>query len=310
MLLVFSVGASFSGYFVSRDSFPRLNQAHINLRGIENDMQTAKINGTQSDNAWIAIGDGYLSITGFVNRSSWREFVRTGQSQHNLFVPQKVSGFTMYHIIPFFESGETVKQFASSKDRNDSFDFAIEVSWQQDHSDHSELQALSDVQDYRLTRLNLSVQDGWLHADKIVEYRDVFYPYEGLSSLIDMGFYSSVGLSAGIEDLMSEGPYFLEITEGQRVEISGINSGGASRKNPMDSEAGQALLRTRYSAATHVLLPGRILDAPIFHSVRVHFLGIGVAERFIGEDYCIVSPGWEITLPVVLEYDKLFFRGE
>jgi len=309
LIAVVALGGCTS-FSLPQTDFSRLEQTEQMHSDAVEDMKLFRVNGEVSSNDWLEQYGGKLSVVGFVDRRDYAEYHDTGLQQFSLFVPEEVSGLTIYHFIPFFESSETVKEFLDYDDRSDNFDNAVFVDVYSDEflTDFS----LNDTfaQDYRLTRIELSVHNGWIHADTITEYKNVFYPSSELSGFLETNNESPLSMRSNLEKFRPEGQVWLDISSNEIVEISGITSSAGLSMKP-DYHLGEVdFNRKDFNAVVHVMVPDRLGTATIYHSARIYFLRSGAAEKFLDLDDS-TSLGVDITVPVTLDdKERLIFAGQ
>jgi len=255
-------------------------------------MQRARVNGIEASPDWIARLDGYLSMTGFVIRGVSIGDPEDDYRLFTLLVPQTVSGVTIYHIVPFFEAPDTVYELLDSKERDDDFCNAIHIENSSNLLLEDDYAVDAYHQDYRLTQINFTIHDGWIHASHVKEYKDVFYPVKDYSGFLAVDSWLLKSIWYGLLDVDVNAYFWLDVLEGETFNLSGICSEGN-------------LDLHEQNGAIHIVVPDRLGSAGILHLARVYFPEIDDVSYV--EESDIAESGLDLVVPVTVSGDKLVF---
>jgi len=237
-----------------------------------------------------------ILVTGFVDvtRREWHyttrgEYDTVQYTQFALFVPERVSGVTIYNLIPFFETTRNMQRTTYSGDlRNVSFDRAM----------IDDLESLRPSKDYRLTLLDISIHDGWIHAEDISEYPGLYYRYRETSTFLEHNTLPDIeALHRDFRRADTESEFWLDASEGEIFELSGISAGAQMYPD--------VHLPKGYFAKMYVKVPSRLGTAVIYHIVPVYFSSEDDVDSFGRRD--ITQSGWDITIPITVSDDILIF---
>ena len=203
------------------------------------DMQRFRINGIESSNDWIEVSDdGQISILGFVGGIGGTLHHDSGLESASMFIPETVEGITMYHVIPFFRSVDTVQIAASYEDSRDK----IEAS--------TLLIVESDPSIYGLVQLDGTVRGDWIHADSITEYRGLGYQFIYEIQPLWRDNPGSRIIRRDFREADYEGQFWLDASGGEMSSLFGSSN----------------------SQKTYMRVPARLGSATIYHFVRVRGL--------------------------------------
>jgi len=240
----------------SRGGFQELEQTNeMHIEAIRN-LRRFKINGAESSNDWIELKNERLSVTGFVNRSSYSTYYNDYQ-QFMMFVPEEVEGITVYHVIYFVETPNTKREIVGHLERDDGFsDAIIDLCLDDDARRH----VLPAQNDHLLTQLTFSIHDGWIRAEHVREYRNVFYGRPDSISPINSDAAPRTGIMRQeLRNIDIEDSFWLDVSEGEVFELSGASNGGGS-------------------GAQFARVPARLGSAVIYHFVRVEGLNFNTGS--------------------------------
>jgi len=279
-------------------------------------LQRFRLNGETSSFDWLKErGNNQFSAVGFlVGESEFGsiEFYEDGPASAKmlaLVVPEKISGITIYHVIPFFLTDDTVYEFLYGEDNN-AFDLPIvrRVMPAPPKGNHAVI--LSSSSDFRLVKIDFTAKDGVvIHADSIVDYWDLFYRYSEYSSGVYIRDYFGIDDVRYMQDIDSH--FWLDASKSKPVELFGFFTEGEIvyidqqiEKFPHDLPRGKHL-------RVSVVVPFMLNYAIMHHVIYVYFLNqddIGYfAERY---DFNQPNLRMGISIPVVIYGNSLVYAGD
>jgi len=236
---------------VHRAGFSQLEQTSESRTGAIESLQLFRISGEESSSDWIIEREQTLSITGFVSRPGHAEYFGGDFRQFLMFVPERVGGVNVYHVLYFFETDQTLHE--SIDPLQDEFDFGSQFIADSVFGETSRNRPLEPNM-YFLTQIDFSIHDGWIHADRVIEFDGLFYRSPNLVSSIRRDVFPGVStMQRDFGNVNTECDFWLDISEGENIRINGFSLGEAA-------------------AMKFVRVPARLGDAVIYHYVRVHDL--------------------------------------
>jgi len=280
------------------------------------DLQRFRINGVESSNDWIVQHDNnQFSVTGFLVKvnDGFEDYGSDIFRESILFVPERVSGVIIYHVIPFFETSGTTYELLYGAERDDNIDDSLidEVRIPlPSEDDHSIDAAFPPDLGFRLVQLDFNTQYGRIHADHIGDYWNLLYRYgEYSSSLILWHAFSVDDLGGFFPDQNFGSSFWLDVSDNEIFELSGIYAGGNLIQASQDFSLKRPhrLPDGEYVRA-HISVPVWLGNVTICHLVPVYFSNRGDVEYF-EKDLTKLQWGWELTIPVTVAYSSLVFSG-
>jgi len=246
--------------FCARRDFVVLEQSvEVHATAID-DMQRFRINGTESSSDWIEQYGDVLSATGFVSGFGYSTYHRYDFRQFMFFVPEEIDGIMTYHVLFFFETPSTVLETLDASERDDNFGNMVVV----DRNSDVITSRGASIGGNRLARVDFTIHDGWIRAERIVEYANAHYPQSRSISFIESdAFPRPEIMRQEWDEADSEELFWLDVSEGEIFELRGASNGGMS-------------------AATHARIPARLGYAVIYHYVKISNLNPGDARDFVG----------------------------
>jgi len=262
LLLAILLSSVWEGLSFTREGdFSTQNQSgDMHALAIE-EMQRFRINGIESSKSLVEHHDEYLSIVGFANKTSFVEYHEFGYRQFQMIVPEKVEGVMVYHVLYFFETPDTIwEDRIASKMSGDFDDFTIDLG-RRPRDD-------SSAHDHQMICLIFSVHDSWIRAERIFSYSDMYYKRsESSSAIFRDAFPDFRTMRRERQTAESEGQFWLDISEGETIELAGVGNGGVSAK-------------------MHVRIPAKLGSAVIYHFVRVR----GLEQENVKASGAVVIP--------------------
>lgn len=283
--------------------FPKLEQSEEIFESAIEDLQQLRVNGEMALIDWVDILDGELIVWGFSSGDSDGGFPQAGLSKFTLIIPEVVDSFRTYRFMTFYTSDETKISSLSLRDKVDIFDSEtyvanVDSDWESDkHSDLLE-------GDLRLTRLSISIHDGWVHAETVHRSRNAYLATHGDRLLRSAGYTLPSRFSPPLDNER----YWLDIWDDEQLILEGLNAGGAAKRFNDGTAEATFVQESDYDAIVNLVIPSRIGAASIYGLARVYFLDEGVENFFDSEiDF------WEgggLSIPVQFLDSKLIYAGK
>jgi len=295
------------GSFTEAAPWTYLEQSDAMLEAAIEGLYLYRVDGQESSNDWIELVDGRLSVVGFAGEAWTGEYGSVSFLHFPLFVPEVISGVTVYHTLRFMQLSATDKVRLSYEDRMDDFDNAIHIENGFESVRHDEFLEETWQQHYVLTRVEFSIHDGWLLAERVEEFENVFYPHDNFSGLLLTAAYATLGWERDFARHGSQGKYWLDVSEEEVFSLSGIAAGGEAESNWENQRGAVDFSRADYAAAVYVAVPNRLGAAGMYHLVRTYFLDDSYQKFFQENSICLSN--WDIEIPVTLKDDRLVFAG-
>jgi len=270
------------------------SEAHVSAL---DDMQGFRINGEESSNDWLVQAGSQISITGFVDRGRRKTYYDDEYRQYMMFVPEKVGGITIYHLVPFFETSFTTHELSDEIPTGKNLDgLTIE-----------DTVPIRSSKDYRLTSFHFGIHDGWFLANSSLEYSNLYYKYaDGIEFLNHSIIPDIKTMRRDVERASAGDVFWLDVSEGEIIELSGTTAGG-DYVHEGTRQAGDhpAYLPKEAHTKVYVKVPAKLGTAAIYHVVPVYFFEQDDTQSFGRND--ITEPGWNITIPVTVSDGLLVF---
>jgi len=287
------------------------------------DLQRFRINGQESSSDWLVRqSELQFSATGFLFRSMTEAGgygVNYPSFYSFLFIPERVSGTTIYHVIPFQESEDTVYSFLDPDSRKETIKDSMITRANRSLPPDSDSVIRPSVSEYRLARLEFSIHKGWqIHADYIGEYWNLTYRYAGYSDFFSrpdyypfhMDFFDLAAASRALVNRNLEGDFWLDVSDDESFELSGVYIGRDYVQIDRNSsvEYPHHLPDGKHVRAYVLVLVG-FNTASIVHAVPIYFLD-QTGEQFFEEiDAMRLGDGADIAISVIAQDGALVFSG-
>ncbi|MCL2871060.1 MAG: hypothetical protein FWE26_05510 [Coriobacteriia bacterium] len=265
---IFGVACNSEGV---RTEFVELEQSTESRASVLESIQPFRINGVASSDDWISEQGNTLSVTGFINGGGWD--MQDEIQYAMIFLPEELEGVMVYHILPFFvaESNTFVWSDLERPPSNIDVDLIIDTcgilfdsgGW----SDRF-------PQGNQLARLDFSVHDGWIKADKISMYQNLTYVRSEAERALRFREIPDSKMQYKDAQKEDSGAYWLDISEGDTYELTGV------------VDDSQKYLR----------ISSKLGSAVMYHFVRID-----------GLEDSNVEPLEEVMISVTLRGDRLIF---
>ena len=299
-----------------REIFQKLEQSDkVNSEAL-GDISCLRINGEVSSSDWIQVRDGRISVTGFLIDidSGFRDGAFDPQSHlaASIIIPERVGGVIVYHLIPFFHTVDTAHTLLEWDDRIDNIDDTLIL--ERNFGTPVEERPIVSNSHFgpQLVRVDLSIHDGWLHADHIGSYWNFFYLY-GEYSRISPHRISGGGpdyVRTRLESLSVENGFWLDVSESETVEMQGmlVATDSVYISVRRERDVSNSLPDGEY-VRVYLRAPIKLGTVMIYHLVPIYFFSRHDAQSFLGENIAALI-GFNITVPVTVYGDALIFSED
>ncbi|MCL2746720.1 MAG: hypothetical protein FWE48_06525 [Coriobacteriia bacterium] len=230
--------------FVTRAQFTELEQSNKLRKEALESIQRLRINGVESSADWIKDEGSTLSATGFAvgrqleNQNEFRLVM--------IWLPEEIGGVIIYHALPFMVSRDTAFYRLASEKRPDHIDGSILVDTSIEPFPGSIYTPFS--QEEQLVKVDFSIHEGWIKADRISLFGDLAYRCNETSRM--MNIPSGYEQYRDAQRAVLDNVYWLDVSEGDTCELYGVVS----------------------SSPRYIRVPSRLGTATMYHFVRVYGL--------------------------------------
>ncbi|MCL2606235.1 MAG: hypothetical protein FWD93_03035 [Coriobacteriia bacterium] len=292
-----------------RQEFERVDEMTPSMVTIDN-LQRFRINGVESSNDWIVqLSDNQFQVTGFLFTSGDFVFGEQVPEPLLLFVPERVSGVTVYHIIPFRKTDNTTYEFLDLPASSSFIDNSLIIETNKPLPSDDGTAMHEGFSPYRLARINFSVFDGLIYADHIEDCWNLVYRYGEFERFVyRIESYNLGDASRVFDEQHLRSQFWLDVSDGESFEMFGsciggrfVQIGGNSQaKYPHRLPSGEYML-------TYVTVPVNLgVITRMAHVVPVYFLEQRT-RFFEGNDLIQPYRVWEISIPVTTTYGVVVF---
>ena len=256
------------------------------------DLLRFRINGNESSFNWlVAHGNNQFSAVGFLAGDSELGRMQTNDDGSfslnplSLLVPEEVNNVVIYHEIPFFETSDTIYEFLYDEESRDTSAIDAPIVRREVLAPPKEGQTttLPADSDYRLIELDFTFEeDGWVRADHIRDYWNLFYLYgEHIDYANIWDYFSFDDLDHLLESEDSYNHFWLDVSSDEVSEISGIF--GKIETIYVDQRFPESPPHNLPSERMILFVPFEVHGTIARHIVPIYFLSSDDANYFLSK---------------------------